>query len=144
MKLEELLKQLGKDMGMGEIKLDAQKGCSLVLDGRLRVFIESAPDEKSFFVYSVMGPIPADNEARLALYDVLMEAHLFGLLSGGATFGASSRFGGVVLSRAFDLKYVTYEIFYHSLEKFINAYEMWVSRLGGKDKASSEAKVKQD
>ena len=141
MKLEDLLKQLGEDMGMGEIKLDAKKGCSLVMDGRLRVFIESAPDEKSFFVYAVMGPIPADNEARLALYDVLMEAHLFGLLSGGATFGSSPRFGGVVLSRSFDPNHVTYEMFYHSLEKFINAYEMWTNRLGAKNKASEEAKA---
>ena len=131
MKLNDLLKKLGKEMELSDLKLDANGGCVLVFDGRLRIFIESAPDMKSFYLYAVLCQIPAVDSERLALYDVLMEGHLFGIMSGGATFGASPRFGGVVLSRVFDLNNITYSRFFDELELFVNAYETWVKRLGG-------------
>lgn len=131
MKLDDLLKKLGKEMDLPDLKLDANGGCVLVFDGRLRIFIESAPDMKRFYLYAVLCQIPTVDSERLALYDVLMEGHLFGIMSGGSTFGASPRFGGVVLSRVFDLDTITYPQFFDALELFVNAYETWVRRLGG-------------
>jgi hypothetical protein len=86
---------------------------------------------KSFYLYAVLCQIPVIERERLALYDVLMEGHLFGIMSGGSTFGASPRFGGVVLSHVFDLSTITYPRFFDALELFVNAYETWVKRIGG-------------
>ena len=131
MKLDDLLNKLGKDMELPGLKLDENGGCVLVFDGRLRIFVERAPDLKSFYLYAVLCQIPSIESERLALYHVLMEGHFFGIMSGAATFGASPRFGGVVLSRVFDLDTITYPRFFSALEVFVNAYETWVKRLGG-------------
>lgn len=126
MKIEMLLSKLGQEMGQ-EISLGEHNSCTLIFDQKYELNLEVAEDGKILHLYAELCHIP--EQSRLRLYDILLEAHLFGYGTQGAYFGASQDLGSVILFKNFDINKTDYEEFRSGLENFLNVYEAWKTRI---------------
>jgi hypothetical protein len=124
MTYENLLKQLAAKLGIPELKPTGENGqCPLAFNNKYQLVLEKGLIPGTFFVYTVLCPIPQNG--RQELFDLLMTGHLFGAATAGATFGASSQIGQVLMYRQFELEGLKMENFHKSLEEFVRTYIHW-------------------
>lgn len=123
MNIPDLMSELGKQMGLEDLKLDRDGVCRLVFDGKLAVDFESGEDGRVLHLYSILSPLPGEGTEMLCLR--LLEANLFGRGTGGATFAVDPDPGDVVLFRTFDMERTDFQGFINQLESFVNHLEGW-------------------
>lgn len=80
-----LLKDLGKSVGLPDLKPGNQGLCSLRFDDRVTIDLESNEDSGALIFSSIVGTL-AQHEAD-AFYPLLLEANLLWAGTGGATLG---------------------------------------------------------
>lgn len=127
MNIEDILKELGNQMGLPNLKLDDNKVCRLIFDKKYTVDIEASEDEKIVHVYSAMCIIPPED--REPMYEALLEANLFGRGTGGAAFGVDKEMGEILLSQTLVLDKTDYQDFVNVLESFVNHVEAWTDKI---------------
>lgn len=127
MNIEDILKELGGQMGLPNLKLDSNKVCRLIFDKKYTVDIEASEDLKTVHIYSALCIIPP--EGREKLYEVLLEANLFGRGTGGAAFGLDLELGEILLSRTLIMEKTDYQDFVNILESFVNHVEAWTDKI---------------
>lgn len=127
MSLQNFLSELGSQMGLPSLKLDAQGLARLVFDGRIVIDIEDDADARCVHLYSVLGSLPA--EGREALYEQLLGANLFGTGTGGAVFAVDTLQNEIVLSRTLSTDRLDFTAFSQALESLVNQVESWTGRL---------------
>jgi len=127
MNIEDILKELGNQMGLPNLKLDENKVCRLIFDKKYTVDIEASEDEKIVHIYSAMCIIPPEN--REPLYEALGEANLFGRGTGGAVFALDKEMGEVLLFKTLVLDKTDYQDFVNELESFVNHVEAWTDKI---------------
>lgn len=127
MNIADALKQLGQDMGL-PLKLDANRACRLVFDGRIEVDIE-APEGQGDTVHlsCAVGNIPAGS--REALYEALLEANLFGRGTGSAVLGIDKAFNEIVLTRTLPMDGTRYQDFVKAIEQLVLHANTWTERI---------------
>jgi hypothetical protein len=126
MKLLDLLRELGTQAGIAsdDIALDAEGRCTLTVQDRLLVTLEESPDGSTALFSAMLCRYP-DDSARLALFDVLMEAHAFGLGTDDAYFGASRGTGAVFLFKRVPLEGTQPDAFSLALASFVGVLAYW-------------------
>lgn len=129
MKLDELVAQLGNEIGIPNAKLNEQKVCNLAIGDNLVVTIEENEVGDAAYLSSRLCFIPQSEEQRLALFDALMEAHSFGLATGDAYFSATPATGRVIITRRFDLETITWQKFKEGIEAFARVVHYWLEAL---------------
>lgn len=129
MKLNELVTQLGNELGIQNAKLNEQKVCNLTIGDNLVITIEENELGDAAYLSSRLCFIPPQEEQRIALYDVLMEAHSFGLATGDAYFSATPATGRVVVTRRFDLETITWPHFKDGIEAFARVVHYWLEAI---------------
>lgn len=127
MNIEDVLKELGAQMGLPGLKLDDNKVCRLIFDKKFTVDIEASQDLKTVHLYSPVCIIPP--EGRENFYEGLLEANLFGRGTGGAAFGVDLEMGEVLLSRTLQMEKIDYQDFVNILESFVNHIEAWTDKI---------------
>lgn len=132
MSIEDILKELGSQMGLPNLHLDDNNVCRLVFDKRFTVDIEASPDKKSVHMYSALCELPP--EGREELYEALLEANLFGRGTGGAAFGVDKEMNEILLNISFAaIEDVPLQTFINTLESFVNYVEAWTEKLDKRD-----------
>jgi hypothetical protein len=131
MEINALLGELGNRIGLGNITLDENSMCRLIFDDALVVDIEALPDGKTFFLHSVVCRTPLENKG--AFYEELMDGHLFGQATGGATFGLDKNHGEILLFQKFQTEGTDYQEFQSALEMFLNRLEHWKEKIASSD-----------
>jgi len=129
MKLHELVVQLGNELGIQNAKLNEQKVCNLTIGENLVITIEEDETGDAAYLSSRLCFIPQMEEQRIALFDVLMEAHSFGLATGDAYFSATPATGRVIITRRFDLETITWQKFKEGIEAFARVVQYWLEAI---------------
>ena len=127
MNIEDVLKELGNQMGLPNLKLDENKVCRLIFDKKFTIDIEASEDLKTVHIYSALCIIPPRDKETL--YESLLEANLFGRGTGGAAFGVDIEMGEILLSQKLVMEKLDYQDFVNVLESFVNHVEAWTEKI---------------
>ena len=127
MDVDNIVKELGNQLGLDNLALDENNVCRIVFDEKFNVDIEAMPDKKSFFIHAVLCRVPAEHKE--VLFAELLEANLFGKGTGGASFGYDANLGEVLLFRRFETEKTDYPEFEAAVEEFLNYMESWSKRI---------------
>lgn len=127
MKLEELLQELDLP-GNGERPALNDNGiCTLVLNGSASVSVEKSTDDQGFYLYSVVGVIPAAKEKKLVIE--AMSGNLFGKETGKACLGYLPDSSILVLFQYIQEDGTNLSSFKHLLEEFLSYLNVWNQKL---------------
>ncbi len=137
MHIDDILSELGKAMGLGDIGLDENRVLRLVFDDRHVVDMEATEDYKTLHIYSVLSSVPEDG--KLELYEALLYANLFGQETGGATLCVDPSAKEVLLCTRCEMEKTDYQDFVNLLENFLNHVEHWKDKIE-KIKSGAESK----
>jgi hypothetical protein len=134
---QELLGEFGRSTGLGELALDEDNYCALLIDDGLVINMEFDEQERQLVLYSLLGEPAVE---PLAAYQRLLRANYLGRECGGATFGLRPD-NSVVLSQSMALPGLDLKDFTARLERFINEVEAWTKQLAQLGAASETAPV---
>ena len=129
MTTDDLLTQLGLNLGLPRLAFDAQGCACLQIDGQLRVNLERDDEARAINLWSTLGPLPP--EGREALYARLLAGNLFGHGTGGATLALDAEHAELVLCRTVPADGTSAADFTALLERFVAAAEDWQQRIAG-------------
>lgn len=127
MDINSILLELGKQMGLPNLKLDENRVCRLIFDKKFTVDIEASDDEQTVHIYSALCMIPPRDKEKL--FESLLEGNLFGRGTGGASFGLDLEMGEILLSRTVRIEKLDYQDFVNILESFVNHVEAWTNKI---------------
>jgi len=98
---------------------------ALTLPGSgISITLESLQDGQVCAVSGLICRYPPDAQ-RLALFDKLMQAHAYGVVTDGAYFAASAQAGKVVLAKVLPIAAMDFEQILAELETFAGHYQAW-------------------
>lgn len=136
MHLEDMIAELGKEMGIPGLALDDNGLCRLVFDTKLVVDMEAASDGKTLHIYSVVCGVPHDQ--REAFFSSLLSANLFGQETGDAAFAIDETAAEVLLCAQVKAERTDFREFANQLEAFVNHLESWLDKLSTTEQATGE------
>ena len=84
-----LVAELGKELGLPGMKLDDEQVCLIGTDRGLDVVLNYVDDDDMLIVYCDLGPVPSGSEERL--YPELLKANFGWLQTRGTTLSVSGR-----------------------------------------------------
>ena len=113
---------LGAKLGIEKIDIDEHNDCYLVFDDKYYVKCSYLDDTKQMRFLAYIGLLPHDKEE---FYRSLLERNAFWRDTAGGNLAVDPTDGTLILSHYKHLKYVDDEIFYKTLESFVNAMEYW-------------------
>jgi len=128
MTAQDLIAAFGKRIGQDGLRFNDKKSLMILLDERTPVNIEAPDGANAIFVSSLLCHYPPDAE-RAALFEVLMEAHTFGVATYNCYFGTSRAAGKVILFRRFDLPDTAADSFVDGLASFLSVLEFWKGKV---------------
>jgi len=124
---QSLLSELGASMGLPNLALD-ENGCArLIFDKRIEVNFENDPVTRRLQIYSVLGRVPAAEKEPL--FELLLNANLFGTGTGDATLAVDSLEGDIVLCRTITGQDLPFSLFQSIVESFVGTAEKWIEKL---------------
>ncbi|MCZ0944080.1 MAG: type III secretion system chaperone [Gammaproteobacteria bacterium] len=118
--LHSLIREFGAAIGLEEMAFDDQQRCNLMFDD-VPVSLELSGGEDSLYIYSVLGPEPA--EGAKELYSELLKANYAFAQTGGATLALDPGGGGIVLMREEPLEILHLPQLEALIENFVNTAE---------------------
>ena len=130
-KADEMLKELGERLKLGDLKFQDNGYCTLVFDNEHIVDLIKEEDEKDKTILKIVCPIgdaPTGIE-RLELYRQMMEGNLFAQGTGGATIYLDTDIDELMMYDRLVVEHVEYQAFETALEAFLNYLEAWKEKL---------------
>jgi len=138
-KADEVLKELGERLKLGDLKFQDNGYCTLVFDNEHIVDIIKEEDDKDKTIIKIVCPIgdaPTGIE-RLELYRQMMEGNLFAQGTGGAAIYLDTDIDELMMYDRLVIGCTEYQAFETALEAFLNHLETWKEKLkeyGGGEK----------
>lgn len=124
---QQLMKRLGEQIGVPNLKPHPQGLCSLRFDDRVTIDLEYDEEKDAFLLSSLVGVLKmADSKY---FYDELLEANILWGGTGGATIGVDPASLAVFLCYQEQLKGASSEQFQQTIKKFSDAALFWNQRL---------------
>lgn len=139
-----VLAELGNELGLPELALDAQGGCMLAFDSVV-VNFELIGDGQLLLIHTCLGQAPDQPSANF--YAQLLEANHFFAATGGATIGLHSASRSIDLAMVREIQSLDYPSFTHALEGFVHVAEYWCKQISaptkqdGTDTASTDKEL---
>lgn len=128
-KIDQILAQLGKQLGVEELKLQENDATTLVFDKRIELNLECSLDEKYLHLYAMICPIPKEAEKMKAIYDLMMEGHLFGYGTEQAIFGVNHELESFIFFKNLRIETLDFDRFIGELESFLNQFDHWQPKI---------------
>jgi hypothetical protein len=126
--IDDFLMEFGSRTGLGRLVRNGDGVCRLVFDGALAVDVELRDGDACFS--GVVGPGETLGPGTMR---IMLAANLLGDETGGAALGIDESDETVVLSRRLIMEGLTYLAFENALGSFVDAMQVWRSRLGELD-----------
>ncbi|MFI0347706.1 MAG: type III secretion system chaperone [Chthoniobacterales bacterium] len=123
-----LLKDLGKSVGLPDLKPGSQGLCSLRFDDRVTIDLECNEDSGALIFSSIVGTL-APHEAE-SFYPLLLEANLLWAGTGGATLGVDPATLSVFMCYQEKITGMEFLRFQELLKGFSDTALYWNQRLG--------------
>ncbi|MEM9044002.1 MAG: type III secretion system chaperone [Pseudomonadota bacterium] len=127
MPLENLMRDLAAELGLGDIRLEEDGGAQLAFGDDIQIDISASGEWPGINITALVGAIPTDN--REAVYSEMLEANYQGLATGGAALCIDTVLGEVILSRHIAGENTDFEVFAVEVSRFFAALTMWRERL---------------
>ena len=124
--LHSLIREFGAAVGLEDMAFDDQQRCNIMFDD-VPVSLELSGGEDSLYIYSVLGPEPA--EGAKALYEELLKANYAFAQTGGATLALDPAGGGIVLMREEPVDALRLPQLEALIENFVNVAEGFMASL---------------
>jgi hypothetical protein len=126
-----VLRELGVELGVGPIELDADGGTQLTFGQDLVVDLEQLPGSDVLYLSAPVGQLDSGllTEARAELLAELLAANLLGRDTGGATLALDTLLDEVVLCRGLPSDGLTLGALRQALEDFLDHLSAWRQRL---------------
>jgi hypothetical protein len=121
--VQQIIATFGQTIGIGDLGLDDDGYCCLVIDQGMVINIELDQAAQRLRLYSVIG---RPDGARFPL---LFEANYIGQATGGGSLGLQPGTGTAVLSREVPVAQLDVPAFSTVLERFVDLTEDWSKRL---------------
>ncbi|MDR1434899.1 MAG: type III secretion system chaperone [Puniceicoccales bacterium] len=114
--------EIGEKLKIENLDLDEENNCYLAFDGKyfVKCSINGEKEQLNFLAY--IGALPAD-ETRY--YLGLLESNYFWKDTAGANLSLDPEDGTLLLTQYCNMNMLDSELFYKTLEKFVNAMEHW-------------------
>lgn len=126
-RLQALVSELGRRMGLSQLQMDPDGGCALALDQRMTISLQYRQAENELWLYADLGPTP---QRTPAFYEQLLQANLFWRLTMGATLSLSGdEPPHLVLARPVHWASLDDTGLGTALETFVNTVEDWQEQL---------------
>mgnify|MGYP001618912051 CR=1 FL=1 len=128
MTIDELIRELGHEVGLPGLALDENSVCGITFDD-IALTIESTPDRVRTVLYAPLGPALLAMDCRNLLLSAL-SANYFGQKTGGAVLALDEMKGDLVLWRDIVPEgYRTTSEFIRDMELFIETARTWQERI---------------
>lgn len=124
-----LLAELGRLLGMDDLKLNVNGVASLQFDKRMTTHFEPMPDGEHLLMYAAVCKWPEEPSEQVALATMFLEANLWGRGTAGSVFALDSGEGEIVLERQIPLATVTSDSMRRQLEQFVEVVDLWMTRI---------------
>jgi hypothetical protein len=121
--VQQIIATFGQTIGIGDLGLDDDGYCCLVIDQDMVINIELDEAAQRLLLYSVVGR--PDGER----FPLLLEANYLGQGTDGGSLGLQPSTGAAVLSREVPVAQLDVPAFSTAPERFINLTEDWTKRL---------------
>lgn len=109
MELPDLLKELGAEVGLPDVRPDAEGLCRLTFDGAVTIDFEQPPGRDLIFLYSVIAQGPESGRERV--YRELLSHNLFGQRTGGGVLALDDAQDEILLFFRLPTESVSYDQF---------------------------------
>lgn len=118
-----VLAELGRQTGLGQLGLDAEKRCTLCFDGVHNITFEHDAEDHALLVYGIVGS--SAGLRSVGDYKALLEASLLGAQTGGAAFGLHAATEELVLWKRLGDEFADYTVFAAALNDFLAQFANW-------------------
>lgn len=128
-RLEELLNQFGKSIGLDNLSLEQDETSLLVFDDKVVVNFRYDADHDSLLIFSPVGMLPAQNRAEICEY--LLQANLFWTGTGGGTLAVDAATDEVILAYRTPVANLDSVSLERLVDSFVTGAEAWIAILHG-------------
>lgn len=125
--LNHFLMQLGTDLQLGELKLNADGVCALEASDGAMMIIELPPNGAIMHLHSPILPVPTP--APAAFFSRLLGLNRFGLETRGAAFALDESGNQVILCYSRPVEGLEYSVFVNLLGNFLETVRHWRTTL---------------
>jgi len=127
MTIEEFIEALTKILNLDAGVIEEQFGVTVEFDRRFDVTIEIAKSTHQAYLHAPVLIVPTEN--RDGLLALVLQLHMFGLATGGNTFGYDPQRSRLLLFRVLDLPNLAAASVGDLIESFVNQLERWAQHL---------------
>lgn len=120
-----LLEGFAQRVGLPNVVPTKEGSCAVMIDKDMVVHLETDRDAATVFLSSPVCRIPDEAENRLALFDILLQAHGFGIQTLDSYFAANAATREVILCKRAALEYLDGESFYQMVNTFVQVLKAW-------------------
>ncbi|MEL6211205.1 MAG: type III secretion system chaperone [Pseudomonadota bacterium] len=124
MKIKELVSEVGRRAGLGEIDYDPAQGAQFTV-GEVTLAVEAMPD--GILLTASLGPVPAN--APAGFYRALLAANFEPEDTGGTALSINEAFDAVMACRTILQDDLPFEAFEREITVFVNTAETWAAKL---------------
>lgn len=129
-----VLAELGRQTGLGQLGLDAEKRCTLCFDGVHNITFEHDAEDHALLVYGIVGS--SAGLRTVGDYRALLEASLLGAQTGGAAFGVHAATEELVLWKRLGDEFADYAVFATALNDFLAQFANWKKKIPEMERAA--------
>lgn len=137
---DEIIRKLSQKVGIPELTFNDEGVVTFVFNDQYKTNIERSEDQEQLTVYGVLGDLPLDQRESCLM--ALMDGHLFGHQTEGATFAVDLDTEEIILFRTFDVRHLEFEWFYGELQKFLRVQQAWTDKLEAKQYVNVESRLR--
>jgi hypothetical protein len=124
MRFEDVLAELGRATGMGDLAPDSSGGCSLLFDGEQEITLVRDGEDETVFLYGIAGSAEILREAETGR--ALLAASCLGAETGGAAFALYGN--SLILWKRHD-EFADYTALEKALNSFLAQLAHWKKKL---------------
>lgn len=122
-----LIQELGKAVGLPDLKPDEDNYCCLGFDEKIVTHLQYNAENDVLMLFTQIGTI--DENKVTDIYPRLLKANLFWQGTGGATLGVDDETREVMLAYQVPLEVLDFPKLQELLEGFVNTSELWINTL---------------
>jgi len=122
----ENLKEFGKELGLEGLEFDENNTCILGIDDEYSLHLTYEPNSKRLYLYSpLIDGLPKDDEAKLRLYEKLLEGSLLGGQMAGGGVGVAVNEELILVHSTIDMEHALPSALRAYAPVFVEMVEKW-------------------
>ena len=116
------VKMIGERLKIEGLDLDEENNCYLAFDGKyfVKCSVNAEKEQLNFLAY--IGALPED---AIRYYQGILDSCMFWKDTAGANISLDPEDGTLTLTQFCDMNMLNDDVFYKTLESFVNAMEYW-------------------